>query len=164
MTFLCCIVRVIAIGVSSLFFVLFLTQSCLVDSSTSLFGQVHFQFEGCLFCLSVLSFIIEIPVLNANSVDPDQMPHFAASDLGLHCLQMCLLWYIRYKYVKNSHCAQISLPLILIYTNGSDISVQILRAYMVSGMISTNEMKILYPHNHHSCKYIFTDNYKNIYI
>ena len=23
----------------------------------------------------------------ANSVDPDQMPHYAASDLGLHCLQ-----------------------------------------------------------------------------
>ena len=22
----------------------------------------------------------------ANSVDPDQMPHFVASDLGLHCL------------------------------------------------------------------------------
>ena len=22
----------------------------------------------------------------ANSVDPDQMPHFAASDQGLHCL------------------------------------------------------------------------------
>ena len=25
----------------------------------------------------------EIPILNANSVDPDQMPHSAASDLGL---------------------------------------------------------------------------------
>ena len=23
----------------------------------------------------------------ANSVDPDQMPHSVASDLGLHCLQ-----------------------------------------------------------------------------
>ena len=23
----------------------------------------------------------------ANSVDPDQMPHYAASDLGLHCFQ-----------------------------------------------------------------------------
>ena len=29
----------------------------------------------------------------ANSVDPDQMPHSAASDLGLHCLQrpVCVL-------------------------------------------------------------------------
>ena len=46
-----------------------------------------------------------------NSVDPDQMPHSAVSDLGLHCLQrpicpntygyygtynmcFCKLWYI----------------------------------------------------------------------
>ena len=34
----------------------------------------------------------EIPELNANSVDPDQMPHSAVSDLGLHCLPICLLW------------------------------------------------------------------------
>ena len=26
----------------------------------------------------------------ANSVDPDQTLHIAASDLGLHCLQKCL--------------------------------------------------------------------------
>ena len=26
-------------------------------------------------------------VCMANSVDPDQMPHSVASDLGLHCLQ-----------------------------------------------------------------------------
>ena len=29
---------------------------------------------------------------NASSVDPDQMPHFAASDFGVHCLSMFLLW------------------------------------------------------------------------
>ena len=27
----------------------------------------------------------------ANSVEPDQMPHFAASDLGLHCLPRSVL-------------------------------------------------------------------------
>ena len=27
-------------------------------------------------------------LLLANSGDPDQMPHYAASDLGLHCLPM----------------------------------------------------------------------------
>ena len=27
----------------------------------------------------------------ANNVDPDQMPHNVASDLGLHCLPMTLL-------------------------------------------------------------------------
>ena len=53
------------------------------------FGQVHFQFWGCLVCFSVSSFIIEIPVLNA-SVDSDQTPRFAVSDLGLHCLSMSL--------------------------------------------------------------------------
>ena len=28
---------------------------------------------------------VEISALNVNSVDPDQTPRFAASDLGLHC-------------------------------------------------------------------------------
>ena len=42
---------------------------------------------------------IEIPVFNANSVDPDQMPHSMASDLGLHCLPMSLLWEARHKCV-----------------------------------------------------------------
>ena len=38
-----------------------------------------------------LVFIISSSVFNA-SVDPDQTQHFAASDLGLHCLLMSLLW------------------------------------------------------------------------
>ena len=33
----------------------------------------------------LVSFLMEIPV---NNVDPDQMPHYVASDLGLHCLPM----------------------------------------------------------------------------
>ena len=33
---------------------------------------------------------IEIPVFNANNVDPDQTPRSEASDLGLHCLPMSL--------------------------------------------------------------------------
>ena len=45
-----------------------------------LFGQVHYLYKGCLvfiiiiFCRNSLNF-------NANSVDPNQMPHSAASDL-----------------------------------------------------------------------------------
>ena len=43
----------------------------------------------------IVSFIcpcfIEIPVLNANSVDPDQTPRSVASDLGLHCLLVSVL-------------------------------------------------------------------------
>ena len=52
-----------------------------------------------LFFLLLRRFI-EIPVLNANSVDPDQTPRYAASDLGLHCLPMLLLWDARHKFVN----------------------------------------------------------------
>ena len=34
----------------------------------------------------LLPCFIEMSVVNANSVDPDQMPHSAVADLGLHCL------------------------------------------------------------------------------
>ena len=64
----------------------YLTHLCLVNSLTSLYGCAHFQCKGCLVCTVVLQFIIEIPVPAANSVEPDQTPHFAESDLGLHCL------------------------------------------------------------------------------
>ena len=40
--------------------------------------------------------------LNANSVDPDQLPCSVASDLGLHCLSISLLWDARLKWVKHS--------------------------------------------------------------
>ena len=44
--------------------------------------------------------------LQANSDDPDQMPHSAASELGLHCLHMSLNWvYI----LKNVDGTKISL-------------------------------------------------------
>ena len=36
------------------------------------------------------------PCINANSVDPDQTPRFAASDLGLQCLPMSLKWQARH--------------------------------------------------------------------
>ena len=43
-----------------------------------------------------------IPVFNANSVDPDQTPRFAASDLGLHCLPVSFLWDTTHKWVKGN--------------------------------------------------------------
>ena len=49
-----------------------------------------------------LSLVKEIPVLNANSADPDQMPNSVASDLGLHCLQWSHLWDARLKWVNKS--------------------------------------------------------------
>ena len=41
-------------------------------------------------------------VFKANSVDPDQTPRSAASDLGIHCLPMSLLWETRLKWVNMS--------------------------------------------------------------
>ena len=45
---------------------------------------------------------VGISELNANNVDPDQMPCSVASDLGLHCLPMSLLGDARLKLVKYS--------------------------------------------------------------
>ena len=50
---------------------------------------------------SVTTFI-EIDLLNANSVDPDQMPRSAASDLGLYCLPMPLSCDARHQRVNLS--------------------------------------------------------------
>ena len=41
--------------------------------------------------------------LFANSEDPDQMPHSAASDLGLHCLPVTLLGVSRLQRVNSLH-------------------------------------------------------------
>ena len=38
---------------------------------------------------------MEISELKANSVDPDQTTRSAASDLGINCLSMSLLWDAR---------------------------------------------------------------------
>ena len=48
-----------------------------------------------VWLVSLWPCFIEIPVFNANSVDPDQ-----TSDPGLHCLPMSILWDARLKLVK----------------------------------------------------------------
>ena len=50
--------------------------------------------------LVIIVTFIEISELNANSVDPYQTLHSAASDQGLYCLQMSLLWDARLIWVK----------------------------------------------------------------
>ena len=45
----------------------------------------HFLIVKLGFTGVYITFLI-ILNFNANSVDPDRTPHFAASDLGLHCL------------------------------------------------------------------------------
>ena len=64
-------------------------------------GQVHFQYKGCLVVFYY--YHVSYKFLNeANSVDPDQTPRSAASDLGLHYLAVPLLWDARLKWVKYS--------------------------------------------------------------
>ena len=46
------------------------------------------------------SCFVEISEFNENNVDPDQMMHFLASNLGLHCLLMSFLWDARLKWVN----------------------------------------------------------------
>ena len=67
------------------------------------YPQSMFFIRGVWLVL-IKSCPVEISELNANSVDPDQMPRSAASDLGLHCLPMSLLWDARHKRVT---CEQI---------------------------------------------------------
>ena len=46
-------------------------------------------------------FYFEYKFLKANSVDPDQTPHSAASELGLHCLPRSRLWEARHIWDKT---------------------------------------------------------------
>ena len=62
-----------------------LTHLCRENSSTLSLWNSPFPVSGQ--CLSLPCFI-DIPVLNANSEDPDQTPLSAASYLDLHCLPM----------------------------------------------------------------------------
>ena len=57
------------------------------------FGQIHLQYEGYLVSF-IAAIFVEIFELITNSVDP------AASDHGLHCLPMSLLWDARHKWVN----------------------------------------------------------------
>ena len=61
-----------------------------------LFEQVHFQLKVSDYFV-ILPCLKQIPVFNANSVDPDQTPHSAASDPGLYCLALSILWNARHK-------------------------------------------------------------------
>ena len=71
-----------------------------VDSSTLTLWTGPFPVNGVSGKLLLLLWFTEIPVINANGVDPDQTPCSVASDLGLHCLPMSLLWDARLKWVK----------------------------------------------------------------
>ena len=74
-----------------------------VDSSTLTLWTGPYSVKGVSGKLLLLPWFTEIPVINANGVDPDQTPHSVASDLGLHCLPMSLLWDAMLKWVNRHH-------------------------------------------------------------
>ena len=57
-------------------------------------------FSGIFYLNFLDRSICYILEFNANSVDPDQTPRSAASDPGLHCLPMSILWDARLKGVN----------------------------------------------------------------
>ena len=63
----------------------------------------------------IISMFKEMPVVNANSVDPDQTPRSAASDLGQHCLPMSHLWDARHKWVNRRDTIPVQRNLIWKY-------------------------------------------------
>ena len=71
-----------------------------MDSSTLALWTGPFPISEVSYQFLLLPCFIKITVFNVNSIDPDQTPHSAASDLGLHCLLMSLLWDARLKWVK----------------------------------------------------------------
>ena len=62
----------------------------------------------------IIVWFIEIPEINANSVDPDQTPRSAASALGLHHLPMSLLLDAKLKRVKANRRFPVTFPRRLI--------------------------------------------------
>ena len=48
------------------------------------------HFRGIRSTLLLLFYFL-MEILLADNVNPDQMPHYVASDLGQHCLPMTLL-------------------------------------------------------------------------
>ena len=55
--------------------------------------------KGCLVSFN-LTIFIEPPIFNANSVDPDQTPRSAASDLGLH-RRLYTTWCVKSVYTSR---------------------------------------------------------------
>ena len=76
----------------------------------------------------MLTCFVEIPVFNANSADPDQMPHSVASDLGLHCLPSTLLGVSRLKLVNLRSAGE----LFPFYCIQSQLYIRVSRQYFFS--------------------------------
>ena len=57
-----------------------------------------FKYKGCQVTFLLTQYFLEIPVVNAKQCRPWSDATFAASDLGLHCLPMSILWDARHKW------------------------------------------------------------------
>ena len=68
-----------------------LTHCILVDSSNVKCWTSQSVIVGVPGIILSLLFYFWKKILLVNNVDPDQMPHYVASDQGLHCLRMILL-------------------------------------------------------------------------
>ena len=80
------------------------TQTAVSIFDLDLYFTVHrlckFAWRNIAVCgilVIITMFFLEISKVNANSVDPDQLPHF----VGLHGLLMSLLWDARHKWVNT---------------------------------------------------------------
>ena len=71
--------------------VAYFTHLCRVDTATITLWTAPFFSRRVYGLLGILLCFVEILVFNANSKNPDQMPHSAASGLDLHCLSVSLL-------------------------------------------------------------------------
>ena len=56
-----------------------------------------------LWLVFISIMLYRISRANANSVDPNQTPRYVASDLGLYCLPLSLLWGINWLTHMGSH-------------------------------------------------------------
>ena len=61
-----------------------------------------FPIAGVWLDFIMLLCFIKVPLINANSVDPDQMLHFGASDLGWLCLPVTLLGVSQQKWLTST--------------------------------------------------------------
>ena len=68
-----------------------------------IFGRIHLSFKGFGSYLSLL-FYFKWIVLLTNNINPDQMPLYVASDLGLHCLSVT---FLRVSQVRMGSCERL---------------------------------------------------------
>ena len=71
-----------------------------MDSSTITLWTSLFLVKGVSGKFLLFPCFTEMPVLNANSIDPDETLLYTVPDLGPHCLPIFHLWDARHKWVK----------------------------------------------------------------